>query len=167
MKQYESAFPFFRYLGAHPSDFMGKRASGECVTKCCTRDWTRTPVLYGAVINTDDHTGPGMHWVALLLDCRNLAKPVVYYYDSVVDPPTRHLNSFWKALLRQFKGSARQHLLAHSRCNTRAHQRSTTECGNFAMMCVDAVVRGVSFEDYCARRLDDRGAFEMRSVFFS
>lgn len=169
MRQYEAPYPHFVYLGTLASDFMGRRAGGRggCVTDLCGRDWTKRPVLYGSVINTDVHTGLGKHWVALMLDCRDLRRPVSYFYDSVADKPPAGLKHFWRAVASQFKGPTRAHFLRHSVRNTKVHQRSSTECGNFAMLALDAVLRGADFSEYCSRPVTDRAAFDTRSEFFT
>jgi hypothetical protein len=168
MAQYEVAYPEFKYMGTQMSDFMSRSRDGTCVSDLCDRDWMRGDRLYGFIMNMDVHTGRGTHWVGILLDCRVSSQPVCYYYDSLGRPPPRTSNSFFKNCVSRIKGhQARAHFLSHSRYNTKVHQRGNTECGMHALQFLDAMVRGVPFDAYCAAPWDDADAFKKRMKFFS
>ena len=167
MKQYAETYPEFVYLTTQPSDFMSKKANGTCVSDHCDKKWTCEEKLYGSVVNIDTHKQGGSHWVGLILDCRNLKKPVSYFYDSVGSPYPRTLNSFFKSCRKQFKGSARKYFLENSAFNTKQHQTGGSECGMHSLQFMDAMVRGQSFDDYCAEDHHDTEVFEKRMLFFS
>lgn len=167
MTQYSHAYPEFEYLSAQSSDFMGLKADGRCVSDHCDKRWTCCKKLYGSIVNLDTHTQRGSHWVGLVLDCRNLRKPVAYYYDSVGMPAPRTLATFFESCKRQFKGAALKFFLENSAFNTKQHQVGNTECGMHSLQFMDAMVRGQEFDDYCGEDHHDSEVFEKRMFFFA
>ena len=167
MRQYGARYPQFEYLGAQPSDFMSHKADGTCVSDHCNKRWTCERKLYGSIVNLDTHRQSGSHWVALVLDCRDLKHPVAHYYDSVGYAHPRSLGSFFDSCKAQFKGRALKHFLECSSFNTKPHQVGNTECGMHALQFMDAMICGQSFDDYCAEDHHDVQAFEKRMKFFA
>lgn len=168
MAQYETAYPEFKYMGTQMSDFMARKNDGSCVSDLCDRDWMRGDRMYGFIMNMDVHTGRGTHWTAIVLDRRVRSKPVCYYYDSLGRPPPRTSRPFFEYCASRISSPhARAHFLRHSRYNTKPHQRGNTECGMHTLSFLDAMVRGVSFDVYCAAPWNDTHAFHKRMTFFS
>jgi hypothetical protein len=177
MHQYARIVPEFEYLGTLPVDFAETTRTGACVKLCSSKPFSsvyRHGKLGATVVNLDVHTGKGTHWVALALDCRKKDAPRLMFYDSTGNrPPKRWLKSTKTAkspyahILSAIPGSKLRSRTAKSAAyNRRTHQRKNTECGVFAMMFVDALVSGRSFEQHCMRTLSDNDAFRHRSVFF-
>ena len=173
MKQYERVMPGFDYLGTWSSDFSeyARGLARRCVHMCTPSPLTqavRKRRLAAAVVNLDAHTGPGTHWVAFALDGRG-REPRVMYYDSTGRPPPKTwlTGSAWALIAAAMPTRKGRHrLLAGARYNRNRHQRGNSECGVFSIMMIDALIRGVSFEDHCASPTRDADAFQKRHAFF-
>jgi hypothetical protein len=177
MHQYARLVRDFEYLGTVPVDFSEKTKTGACVKMCSSAPFKsvyRHAKLGACVVNLDVHTGQGTHWVALALDCRDKSAPKLLFYDSTGNPPpkrwlrsTKKTRSPYAHILAAIPGRRlRRSVAKGAKYNRKTHQRANTECGVFAMMFVDALISGRSFERHCARALNDDDAFRHRSVFF-
>lgn len=171
MTQYARLVPNFEYLGTVPSDFAGSTKTGTCVAMCSPcklRRVFRRGALGASIVNLDVHTGPGTHWVALILDARVRSAPRFHYYDPTGKPPPEGwLTDGWHVLLAAAPHEkGRRALVETADYNHVSHQRGNTECGIFSMMVVDAMIAGVAFDTYCERAIDDDYAFKHRRVFF-
>ena len=177
MHQYARIVPEFEYLGTLPVDFAETTRTGACVKLCSSKPFAsvyRHGKLGATVVNLDVHTGKGTHWVALALDCRKRDAPRLMFYDSTGNrPPSRWTKSSktvrspYAHILSALPSKMLRNKVAKGAAyNRKTHQRKSTECGVFAMMFVDALVSGRSFEQHCARMLNDDDAFRHRSVFF-
>ena len=171
MQQYARLIPQFKWLGTQPVDFTENTKEGKCVSICSPSRLEGVysqRMLASAIVNLDVHTGPGTHWVAFALDCRSSSKPKLVYYDPTGKaPPSRWFTSrTWAILAATVPHKLRPRMLRHACYNINRHQRKNTECGVFAIMMVDALLRGIRFEDYCATKLTDDDAFQNRDKFY-
>ena len=172
-RQYERLEPGFVFLGTWSSDFSeyARGLRKECVHLCTPSPMAqvaRKRQLAAAVVNLDKHTGPGTHWVVFAFDCRQ-SRPRVMYYDCTGRPPPKSwiTGSAWSLIAAALPTrKARRRLLANAVYNRKRHQTGNTECGMFSIMMVDAMIRGVSFEDFCAAPTKDDDAFRSRRAFF-
>ena len=91
------------------------------------RVWTK-PTAF--VFNTDDHTRPGMHWVAVYVNSSNIG----YYFDSYGMPPfvPEHINRLRKNC-------------KHFRWNVKQLQSETSDvCGQYCIMFLQNMSNGIS-----------------------
>lgn len=170
MSQYSRLVPDFEYLGTVPVDFAEKTKRGTCVKMCSSKPFKRVfeaKKLGACVVNLDVHTGKGTHWVALAFDCRQ-ATPRLLYYDSTgMKPPARWRNTVYAIIVSAIpSASTRRTVLEQALYNKTKHQKKNTECGVFAMMFIDALISGRSFEQYCSTLMSDEDAFKKRSIFY-
>lgn len=172
MKQYARLVPEFEYLGTMPVDFAETDRMGGCVRMCSHKPFEsvyKNRKLGASVVNLDVHTGRGTHWVAIALDCRGHTPRLMYYDSTGRRPPRRWMNAvspYARILAAIPHRDVRMRVLKNAVYNRRTHQRQNTECGVFAMMFIDALISGRSFEKHCARALKDDDAFRHRSIFF-
>lgn len=167
MFQYESAFPFFKYLKTLPIDAFNKNA-GMCVSNFCDLNpkelYGQGKRLIGMVLNLDKHNQPGSHWVMSAVDMRVANKPVIVYYDSFGRPPPAALKPFYEKMLTLAPrtNAARQYMHKHSCYNSKSHQRKNTECGVYSILALEALIHGVPFDKYCSRDISDEEVQKQR-----
>lgn len=102
------------------------------------RTWMK-PTAF--VFNTDKHTKPGMHWVAIYVDCNNEG----YYFDSYGIPPfvPDHINRLRKNC-------------KHFRWNVKQLQSETSDvCGQFCLMFLHYMSNGSGFKSFLRNFSDD------------
>ena len=165
MTQYERQYPHFKYLRTLPIDAFAAGDDGRCVVAgLCRVDVAALKRagkrIVGAVMNLDKHDRPGSHWVSFAIDT---AKAAIYYYDSFGRPPPRELCQFFGRV----RALAPAKYTRNSVYNAVRHQHKNTECGVFACLALEALLRGTSFAAYCSKGLTDEDAFAQRSRLFS
>lgn len=175
MKQYEEAYPEFRFLGAVPIDFSApdpyirtEAGSGGGSTsnldKCMVQEFCKVNLkeaiasgkkLLGAVFNLDPHYKGGSHWVSLVI------RPTegVYYFDSYGLPPPLQIARFMRNLTLQ-----NPKLVLAS--NGRRFQYSNTECGMYSLYFIIRMLFGQDFKKYCKHRIADKYMLQLRKVLF-
>lgn len=102
------------------------------------RVWTK-PTAF--VLNTDDHTKPGMHWVAVHVDKLGNAM----YFDSYGIPPfiPEHFNRLRKNC-KHFRWNAVQ-----------LQSESSDTCGQFCLMFLDYMSSGLGIQTFLNNFSDD------------
>jgi hypothetical protein len=171
MKQYEQAYPWFRFMGALPIDFSAPdpyrqdRTKQQCLNPgMCGLDlkqeYEKGIRGIGCIFNLDPHFKGGSHWVGLYIDLKNVDVPMVSYSDSYGFKPPRLIARFMKALRLQ----APKAQLAY---NARRFQRSNTECGMYSLYFIICMIHGVPFKNYVKEVVPDSAMLELRKVLFS
>jgi len=180
LRQYDAAYPEFKFLGVFPMDFGSRVGGGEaCVSmEVCAfdveRSWARGVRKVAMVLNMDDHTGPGSHWVCVTVGLDPLRPNYgVFYYDSVAVPPTPEVREYaddLAAKVNALHASAssfpptRTFRLHHNRVR---RQFGNTECGVFAMFCVLCSLHDtLDFESVCRAMGTDEMLHTFRWRFF-
>lgn len=180
LRQYESVFPAFLFLGVFPMDFRARdKRTGECIgAEMCAFDvaeaWARGKRLVTAVLNLDYHDSGGSHWVCLNIGLDpQMCNYGIFYYDSVAKPATPEVSAFARdvaAAVQAFHSSAasfpptRLFRVAH---NSVRRQFQDTECGVFALFCCLCFLHGnLDFDDICGAMGTDDMIHRFRSVFF-
>ncbi len=166
MKQYEQAYPEFKFLGVVPIDFSAPDPYQQGSAKKCMNDQfchvnlaeerQRGRALLGAVFNLDPHFKGGSHWVALAID---LQRNCVYYFDSYGMPPPQQVARFMRYLTLQ-----EPKLRLES--NGRRFQYSNTECGMYSMYFLIRMIAGETFKKFCKRPISDKWMLQFRKVLF-
>ena len=137
LKQYEIAYPNFRFLGPSPIDFdkhikASANSTSTCVeeTLCqfsLTKCMEDKKEKIGICFNLDDHEGPGTHWVSLFIDIPN---KTMFYFDSALFDTPPEITEFVKRIMKQ---SDEAGLGIQFDKNTIQHQLSNTECGMYSL----------------------------------
>jgi hypothetical protein len=167
MKQYETAYPNFRFIGVVPNDFSAPdptaKAAGE--TRCLNQEFctiqlkdelAKGKTFLGAIFNLDPHDKPGSHWVALMID---LKKHVICYFDSTGYPPTNQVEHFMRYFTLQDPTLRLQ-------INGRRFQHGNTECGMYSMYFLIRMMEGTSFKQFCKHPISDKWMVEFRKILF-
>ena len=137
LKQYEIAYPNFRFLGPSPIDFDKHIESSTNSTPTCVEETLCQFSLkkcmedkkdkIGISFNLDDHTGPGTHWVSLFIDIPN---KMMFYFDSALFDTPPEITEFVKRILKQ---SDEAGLGIQFDKNTLQHQFTNSECGMYSL----------------------------------
>jgi hypothetical protein len=170
MKQYQEAYPWFKFLGVFPIDFSApdpykKDGTQKCLYKeTCElnlkNEYASGIRGIGMIFNLDPHFKGGSHWVGLYINIKNIKKPFVGYFDSYgyKTPP------LIARLMRSFK-------LQISTCelgfNARRFQYGDSECGMFSMYFLICMLCGVSFKDFCKDSVADDFMLQLRKILFA
>lgn len=161
----------FRVLGVFPMDFMSKDRSGKCVSSLCSfraADLGQAGFKRAAmVINTDDHTGSGQHWVSLFIHaCPRDRRYGVYYFDSTGRPPTPEVDSFSELVRKQLERVHGPKPAPLYSFNDKAHQKTNTECGVFCINFIMKMLGRSGFKNVCSSVGDDMKMMRLRSKLF-
>jgi len=154
---YEKLFKGYKFLGCVSIDFDLRSETGKCIVDAlCSIKlhdlYRKGYTQMGIVINTDVHTGPGEHWVALFCDISpELENPRVTYFDSYARHPEKEI----KTLMRRWRDEWLK-VGIHSKpmetdYNTTRHQFKDSECGMYCIYfhycCLNNIPMDVSIPD--------------------
>lgn len=165
MKQYEIAYPEFKFLGVVPIDFSAPDPYTQEQKKCMNDQFchvdlqeerTRRRRILGAVFNLDPHYKDGSHWVALAID---LKRNCVYYFDSYGMPPPSQVARFMRYLTLQEPSMRLE-------SNGRRFQYGESECGMYSMYFLIRMIAGESFKKFCKKPIADKYMLKFRKVLF-
>ncbi len=166
MRQYEKAYPEFKFLGVVPIDFSApdpyvKDHSKRCMNdQFCHVDLAAEKAagkkLIGAVFNLDPHYKDGSHWVAMAID---LTRNCAYYFDSYGMAPPEQVSRFMRYLTLQNPSLRLER-------NGRRFQYSNSECGMYSMYFLIRMIAGESFKKFCKKRIADTYMLQFRKILF-
>ena len=169
MKQYEIAYPWFKFLGVFPIDFSApnpyKKDKVECLYKeTCNIDlrqeYAKGTCGIGIIFNLDPHFKGGSHWVGMYINLTKKNNPECFYFDSYgyETPP------LIGRLMRSFR-------LQYPNCslgyNARRFQYGGSECGMFSMYFLICMMHGIPFKDFCKDSVNDKMMLELRQILFA
>jgi hypothetical protein len=138
-KQYEKLFKNYTFLGCIPIDFDLRSKTGKClVDALCSIDirqlYQSGKTQIGIVFNTDVHTGPGQHWIALFCDIRpELEQARVTYFDSYSDKPEKEIRVLMKRWKDQWANAGVHSKPMLTTYNKTRHQFKDSECGVYCL----------------------------------
>jgi hypothetical protein len=150
LQQYQDNYNF-KFLGALPSDFYK-------ITMVNYNDIYNYKKI-GFVLNLDDHTKGGSHWVALLID--NTLK-TIEYYDSAGKRPNKNIQNF----ITKVYNFVKKHNKYTIKYNTTTHQLKNTECGVYAIHFIIKRIIGVPFDTICNDTIPDEQMAIFRYYIF-
>lgn len=170
MTQYEKKYPKFEFLGPSPIDFSSQNENGTCVwEELCNFNLKRYIDLgttkIGIILNTDDHTESGSHWVSLFINI-NPKNNYIFFFDSTGDVPQKEVKEFIKNVIQQgdFLGIKFKYFE-----NKQAHQKQNTECGMYSLyMIVNLIKETKSPKDFMkGERIPDEDMLDFRKEYFN
>jgi len=138
-KEYEKLFKHYVFLGCIPIDFDLKSPTGKClVDALCSisiKDlYRKGKTQIGIVFNTDVHTGPGEHWIALFCDIRpELEQPRVTYFDSYAQRPEKEVQRLMKRWKDEWEPTGVHDKPMLTTYNKIRHQFKDSECGIYSL----------------------------------
>jgi hypothetical protein len=127
LKQYEEAYPRFKFIGPVPIDF-NKKMNHSCISNdLCSFHLSNVDSQniddVGIIFNLDKHDEPGSHWVSMFID-KGIKQ--IFYFDSASTDIPREINELKNRLIRENSDFSFM-------SNTVEHQRGNTECGMYSL----------------------------------
>ena len=172
MKQYEQLYKNFEFLGVFPIDFTSYYSSGSCIGEsACTLEISellrRKKTHFGLVLNLDDHSQSGSHWVSVYcgLDPKKLNFGI-YYYDSVAHSPPKEVRAFFAKIKEQidiYYGSSVKFQVSQNRIQK---QFKNTECGMFSIVFLTQMLKNISFDKICRHMRRDDQINDIRDIVY-
>jgi hypothetical protein len=169
MKQYEEAYPNFKFFGPAPIDFDSRKYNNKCVWPEICNINIKTLIdqhidNIGFIFNTDKHYQSGSHWIALYVD---LNRQIIFFFDSNGSVQPKEIS----VLIDKIKSQCLEQSITLKEMNNHGftHQRSNTECG---MYCLYFIVncltkKNINFELFKTERIPDKKMEEFRSIYFN
>jgi hypothetical protein len=181
--QYQEKHTDFLFLGAVPADFEELPVLG--ISNLDLQDVEKEGKhKIGMVINLDEHTQGGSHWVALFTD---LKKGQIYYFDSFAKKPHKRTRKFINKIVKYlYKKKYNKDIKINSllkkvgggknipddlksfdiRYNTKQHQFNNSECGVYSINFVVRLVRGETFDEITQNITKDDAMNKCRTSYF-
>lgn len=123
----------------------------------------------GCIINSDQYSGGGKHWMALFLDARDPANTSVEFFNSSGNGPAPE----WISWLGKMQGQLTADGYKSSvglpriiRSSRIKHQKSKSECGLYSLFYIWSRIAGTPPEKWEERRVPDQAMFEFRYHLF-
>ncbi len=165
MKQYQEAYPEFRFLEVSPIDFSAPDPNEKDEQKCIVESFcnlnlgemkSKGKTKIGAILNLDPHYKGGSHWVGLFID---LDKKEVNYFDSYGMQPPKQIARFMRSLTLQDSSLKLQ-------SNGRRFQYKGSECGVYSMVFVISMLAGFPFKRFVKKPIADDAVQQFRHFFY-
>tara|TARA_B110000444_G_C18837610_1_gene596956 strand:+ start:1765 stop:2775 length:1011 start_codon:yes stop_codon:yes gene_type:complete len=166
MKQYETTYKSFEFMGPSPIDFDTHKMYGECIwEELCKfklrEQMKRGKNKVGIIFNLDKHHEPGSHWVAMYIDMK---KREIYYFDSYADNPPKEIEKLVERIEKESTGIGKKYRYIK---NKRRHQWSNSECGMYCLHFIITLVKGGNFNKFEKKRVDDKVMKRLRNIYFN
>jgi hypothetical protein len=169
IKQYEEAYPEFKFFGANPIDFSAPdpydkmaAAQHKCLNnEICKMNFkellSKGKTHLGFVYNLDPSNKGGSHWIASFTD---IPAHKSYYFDSygMKAPPQ---------IARLLRSMTLQDPQMKLEYNARRFQYGDSECGMYCLYFIIRMLEGDDFKKFCRRAPRDVEMLELRNWIFS
>jgi len=166
MKQYEEAYPNFKFLGPSPIDF-DTNVDGKCVwPELCNLNIQEQMHKHihkiGIIFNLDTHDKGGSHWVCMFMD---LKQKYILYLDSngITTPP--EIDVFIERMIKQCQDL---NMTMKIYKNKKKHQYEDGECGMYALYTVIKLLENKhSVKYFMNTRISDSKMNAYRHIFYN
>tara|TARA_Y100000389_G_scaffold204259_1_gene255916 strand:- start:9073 stop:10095 length:1023 start_codon:yes stop_codon:yes gene_type:complete len=170
MRNHVKHFNDFHFLDPAPIDFDEKTKSGACkfsgLCKYKYKDLADKYNNFGAIFNTDVHSGDGEHWIALFI---KLKEGEISYFDSVGAKPPKEI----KILIDRFEKEGNDYFKDNKinktvkiNVNKTKHQLGNTECGVYCLAFLHHMLTDGNFNIFSEQRISDENMTQWRAFFF-
>lgn len=165
--EFESIFKNYKFLGCVSIDFNLKSTEGQCIVDAlCSTDlkglYKNGKDQIGIIFNTDVHTGPGEHWMALFCDLRPEVYPRITFFDSYGRKPEieiRELMSRWE---NEWNSTGIHDKKVETTYNITEHQFKNSECGMYSLFFHYCCLNEIPMD----KRIPDEVMNAFRNVLF-
>jgi len=175
LKQYEKVYPCFLFLGTTPIDYFYKSTPKNQNSKCvCDRmckfnlkdEINRGYNKIGIVLNTDNHTGPGIHWVSLFI---NIKKEFIFYFDSGGEKIPELIMGFVNRVISQGKNMKPTPInFKFSQNYPNQHQYSNSQCGMYSLYFIIELLLDKKTPNYFkTKKIKDKEMDNYRYKYFN
>tara|TARA_B100000795_G_scaffold268218_1_gene254751 strand:- start:7 stop:942 length:936 start_codon:yes stop_codon:yes gene_type:complete len=165
MKQYESAYKCFEFIGPSPIDYDTQKAYGECVWEDLCKFDLRKEISNGkkkiaVIFNLDPHYKSGSHWVALFVDSN---KKEIYYFDSYGDKCPTNIRKLAREIQNQSNLMGKKYKFLS---NKKRHQFGNSECGVYCLYFIMQMLQDVKFSRF-NKKINDIQMEKLRKKYFN
>ena len=165
MKQYESKFKYFKFIGPSPIDFDKKKHFGNCVWNDLCNFSLKELInqgkdIIGIIWNTDPHDEPGEHWICMIINIKN---QYIYFFDSNADRAPVEVKKFQNKVKLQGKAL---NIDFKIRKNKKRHQYENSQCGMYCLYIITTVVKNPNHSLEFKERITDNQMKNLRKKFY-
>lgn len=170
MKQYESAYKCFDFIGPSPIDFDTKKLYGECVwDELCNfsveQQIKNGKTKIGIIFNTDPHNKPGQHWISMFI---NIKKKQIFFFDSTGDKPSPEIMKLVERIKKQGLELDKKIIFKYNSNEGVEHQYGNTECGVYSLFFIVHMLEDKLTEHYLKTHiLKDEYINKFRKIYFN
>ena len=168
MKQYEHAYPCFRFIGPTPIDFDKHLYNDKCVwDDLCNFDignFIKDGISkIGIIFNTDPHDKSGAHWISLFI---NLKKKFIFFFDSNGTKPPKEVKEFCNRVVSQAMKLDIE--LTVDENAPFVHQEGNTECGMYSLYLIISLIKDThNYNFFKKTKISDEAMEKMRDRYFN
>ena len=169
MKQYEHAYPCFRFIGPTPIDFDKQLYDDKCVwDDLCKFDLAKYKKAkvnkIGIIFNTDPHDKSGAHWISLFI---NLKKKFIFFFDSNGTKIPKQIEEFKNRVVSQALELYDMRLDFDQNYPT-AHQKGNTECGMYSLYLIVTLLKDMhNYQFFKDEKISDEAMEHLRDEYFN
>ena len=169
MKQYEHAYPCFRFIGPTPIDFDKQLYDDKCVwDDLCKFDLSKYKKAkvnkIGIIFNTDPHDKSGAHWISLFI---NLKKKFIFFFDSNGTKIPKQIEEFKNRVVSQALELYDMRLTFDQNYPT-AHQKGNTECGMYSLYLIVTLLKDMhDYKFFKTEKISDEAMEQLRDEYFN
>ena len=170
MKQYETAYKCFDFIGPSPIDFDTKKLYGECVwDELCNfsveEQIKNGKTKIGIIFNTDPHNKPGQHWISMFI---NIKKKQIFFFDSTGDKPSPEIMKLVERIKKQGLELEKKIIFKYNSNEGVEHQYGNTECGVYSLFFIVHMLEDKLTEHYLKTHiLKDEYINKFRKIYFN
>lgn len=167
MSQYEHVYKKFMFIGPTPIDYDTRVYRNKCVwQELCTLDLKSLHGkrdCIGIIFNQDVHTGPGTHWVAMMI---HLKHKYICYFDSLGKLPKPSVVRLIDNMKKQGEELGINFEYIE---NKHEHQKENSECGVYSMYFLTKSMFADKKEvkRLCTKNIPDKEMERLRNVFYN
>lgn len=166
MKQYESKYKYFKFIGPSPIDFDKKKHFGNCVwNELCNFSLkqliNQDKSIIGIIWNTDPHDEPGEHWICMII---NVKMKYIYFFDSNADESPIEVKKFQNRVKLQGKALGIDFKIKK---NKKRHQYENSQCGMYCLFIITLVVKNPQHSLEFKERITDSKMKHLRKKFYN
>jgi hypothetical protein len=167
LKQYETVYHCFEFLGPTPIDYDTSYQNGFVCNKIAKFQLSKYiqegKTKIGFVFNLDKHTQGGSHWVCLFV---NIKHKFIYYFDSVGNKMHSQIKKLVDRIISQGYGLSPS-IQFHLEINKTQHQRKNNECGVYCLFVITTLLQDTkNLTDFKREKYPDDDIYQLRSIFF-
>jgi hypothetical protein len=160
MKQYETKYPDFKFLGALPLDFDEVNLGIKELNFSDLVSQGKTKL--GFVFNLDKHDQGGSHWNGMFAD---LQKGTIYFFDSYGTNPPNEVRKLMRRIARFVKEyNNTEPDVDYSKIR---HQWGNSECGVFSIYFILRMLDGSNFHEFIKEKFKDEHVNKLRQMLFT
>jgi len=168
MKQWETKYKCFSFIGPSPIDFDEQMLYGECVwDELCNFNLVdyikKDKTKLGFIFNTDPHYKHGRHWISMFI---NIKKKYIYFFDSNGNTIPKQIKYLVKRIMKQG-----ENINIHFNFFENApfvHQKKDSECGMYSLYFIIELLRDNKTPEYfSSNRVSDNEMEQKRNQYFN